>query len=436
MAGRLDLGVVDPADQMRPGNRVRGNQIRVDFPRLLVAPVVVYTVPQDGNPDAFCAGRAARDFEKVVDGELVHGLAEALQTIKVDGAGHLRDPSLHSQYPISIGGGVVLARQGATTRHVTQFNGLPQTSPASRQPHHHLSIPHRPRPAAMIFLSGSKLLAAGLLLCQWTSALQTSWTFVDATLQLSQKGGEAGPKQVFTPKSPISGPLTLKTTDTIKILLTAKEGDKAKRPHQIFLLAKDAESGLETFFPFDVKESGKARLDLTQKEIPLALLTSPSLTLTVAIGSFGQATPLSVEIATVNLSLDAATKKSLAEPPLKYGKLNEIHHIFRPEPRSPPKIISLVFLVGVLACLPALFGAWFALSANVSHLPKALAASPIAQPVFFLSLLAFEGVFFAYYTKINIFQALAAVAIISPVTMISGSRALREVRARRLNGER
>ncbi|KAF3909270.1 hypothetical protein ABW20_dc0106856 [Dactylellina cionopaga] len=282
----------------------------------------------------------------------------------------------------------------------------------------------------------SKLLAAGLLLGQWASAITPDWTFTDATLQLSQKGGEAGPKQSFSPKFPISDPLTLKTTDAIKILLTTKEGGKAKRPHQLFLLIKDSESNLESFFSFDVKESGKARLDLTQKDIPIALLTSPSLTLTLAIASFGQSNPLSVEIGKVAPVLDAATKKSLPETPLKYQKMNEIHHIFRPEPKSPPKIISLVFLVAVLACLPGLFGAWFSLSANVSHLPKSVAASPIAQPLFFASLLAFEAVFFGYYTSLNIFQTLAAVAIISPVTMISGSRALREVRVRRLNGER
>ncbi|RVD86162.1 uncharacterized protein DFL_004452 [Arthrobotrys flagrans] len=285
--------------------------------------------------------------------------------------------------------------------------------------------------------SPSNLLAAGLLFGQLISAVTpSSWTFTDATLQISQKGAEAGAKQRFTTTSPISDALTLKTTDSLKILLTTKEGDVAKRPHQLFLFVKDTSSELESFFAFDVKESGKARLDLAQKDIPIALLTSPSLSLTVALGSFGQSSPLSIEIAKVTPVLDAAAKKALPSPPLKYQKLDEIHHIFRAEPRSPPKIISLVFLAAVAGCLPVLFGAWFALSANVSHLPKSLAASPIAHPLFFGSLLAFEGVFLAYYLKINIFQTLGAVAVLMPVAAISGSRALREVRARRLNGER
>ncbi|KAF3150287.1 hypothetical protein TWF569_004679 [Orbilia oligospora] len=336
------------------------------------------------------------------------------------------------------------AHAATITKHKTRNPNPPQPATtttnvtASRTPLHPTSSSSSSQQKiVMKLLPASNLLAAGLLLCQWVSAATPSaWTFADATLQISQKGAEAGPKQKFTSTSPISDALTLKNTDSLKILLTTKEGDTAKRPHQLFLFVKDTESELESFFSFDVKESGKARLDLTQKDIPVALLSAPSLSFTLVLGSFGQSTPLSIEIAKITPVLDAAAKKALPEPPLKYQKLNEIHHIFRAEPRSPPKVISLVFLAAVAACLPGLFGAWFGLSANLSHLPKSLAASPVAHPIFFASLLAFEAVFFAYYTQINIFQTLAAVTVISPVALLSGSRALREVRARRLNGER
>ena len=35
----------------------------------------------------------------------------------------------------------------------------------------------------------------------------------------------------------------------------------------------------------------------------------------------------------------------------------EIHHIFRADPKSGPKIISLFFVLAVLATLPVLLGA-------------------------------------------------------------------------------
>ena len=37
------------------------------------------------------------------------------------------------------------------------------------------------------------------------------------------------------------------------------------------------------------------------------------------------------------------------EKPQRYAADEEIHHIFREEPRSPPKVISLVFAAAVLA---------------------------------------------------------------------------------------
>jgi len=51
-------------------------------------------------------------------------------------------------------------------------------------------------------------------------------------------------------------------------------------------------------------------------------------------------------------------------------------------------------------------------------------------------LLSLEGIFFMYYTQWNLFQTLAGMAVVGPVALFSGSRALREVRARREKGER
>lgn len=42
------------------------------------------------------------------------------------------------------------------------------------------------------------------------------------------------------------------------------------------------------------------------------------------------------------------------EKPLRYGKREEIHHIFKDDPQSPPKVISLVFTLAVVAMVPAL----------------------------------------------------------------------------------
>ena len=62
----------------------------------------------------------------------------------------------------------------------------------------------------------------------------------------------------------LSTPVTLGASDSLKILLTTKEDNKAKRPHQTFLLVKDPKSNLDTYFPFQVKENGKGKIELVR----------------------------------------------------------------------------------------------------------------------------------------------------------------------------
>jgi hypothetical protein len=44
--------------------------------------------------------------------------------------------------------------------------------------------------------------------------------------------------------------------------LTTQDGKSAKRPHQAFLLLQDPSKKLDVSYPFSVKESGKAKLEL------------------------------------------------------------------------------------------------------------------------------------------------------------------------------
>ena len=60
----------------------------------------------------------------------------------------------------------------------------------------------------------------------------------------------------------LSDPLQLGPNDNLKILLTTKEDKQAQRPHQTFLLVKDSRSDLDTSFAFQVKENGKAKVDI------------------------------------------------------------------------------------------------------------------------------------------------------------------------------
>lgn len=66
----------------------------------------------------------------------------------------------------------------------------------------------------------------------------------------------------LTAEKPLSSPVQLGSGDNLKIILTTQDGKSAKRPNQAFLLLSDPSSNLDVSYPFSVKESGKAKVEL------------------------------------------------------------------------------------------------------------------------------------------------------------------------------
>ncbi|KAI9931034.1 hypothetical protein ASPWEDRAFT_99531 [Aspergillus wentii DTO 134E9] len=269
-------------------------------------------------------------------------------------------------------------------------------------------------------------------------ATAASWGFTDATVSVQTKGAGvgAGLKEQIPDNKPLSKPVSLGSSDTLKVVLTAQEGRTPKAAHQVFLLLKDPETGLDISYPFNVKDNGKSRIELTQKDLPLQFLSvSEPVDARFLIGSFGTAKAYN-EAA---FQLTVARNPDVPIPSVevsRYGKLPEIHHIFKTDAQSPNIIITLVFVGMTLTALPVLAGLWLYLGANLNHLPTAFKSAPIPHAVFLGSLISFEWVFFLYYTSWNLFQILPAVAVVGTVAFISGSRALGEVQGRRFAGLR
>jgi oligosaccharyltransferase complex subunit delta (ribophorin II) len=156
----------------------------------------------------------------------------------------------------------------------------------------------------------------------------------------------------------------------------------------------------------------------------------------LVIGSFGSSAPYKSKVFDLQVSRDTNVPLTIPEVPLRYAAEPEIHHIFKSDPQSPPKIITIVFAAAVVGALPILFGVWATLGANASHLGKALSDAPVSHALFYGSILAMEGIFFMYYTSWNLFQTLPAAGVVGFVAFLSGSRALTEVQERRLAGMR
>ena len=66
----------------------------------------------------------------------------------------------------------------------------------------------------------------------------------------------------FSESKPLSKPIRLGKSDTLKLLLTTQESGSAKAPHQAFVLLKDEDSGLGLSYPLSVKDNGKAKMEL------------------------------------------------------------------------------------------------------------------------------------------------------------------------------
>lgn len=75
----------------------------------------------------------------------------------------------------------------------------------------------------------------------------------------------------FSETKPLSHPLTIGSTESVKVLLVAKDGGDGKRPHQAFVVLRDEASGLEAPFPMTVKENGKAVVEIVRPSIHLSI---------------------------------------------------------------------------------------------------------------------------------------------------------------------
>ncbi|PHH73001.1 hypothetical protein CDD82_5697 [Ophiocordyceps australis] len=284
----------------------------------------------------------------------------------------------------------------------------------------------------MRFLTASILFAAAA----GTARAVASWDFSDASVTVTSKTGD-DVVQSFKSSDQVKQTITLGYDGALKLSLTTKEGSKPKRPHQAFLMVKEPSSGLETSFPLKVKDSGQAKAQFALKDLPVQLLLSPEpLEASLVLGSTGSAVGLLTSVFDIALKQDTTAQKPSYEPPERYERLDEIYHTFRQDPKSPPKAISMVFVLAVVGAVPALVIGWLLVGVNTNHAKKALGDSPLSHVMFFGSIVAMEVVFWLYYRNWNLFQALPAMGLVGLVALLSGTRALGEVQRRRLAGER
>lgn len=94
----------------------------------------------------------------------------------------------------------------------------------------------------------------------------------------------------------------------------------------------------------------------THDDLPVQFFkSSHPIEANLVIASFGSAKGYDSLAFRLSPGTDSDEPASKADT-VRYGKLEEIKHTFKEDPQSPPMVISLVFVVAVLATLPALSG--------------------------------------------------------------------------------
>ncbi|KAI9885008.1 MAG: hypothetical protein M1823_003210 [Watsoniomyces obsoletus] len=277
-----------------------------------------------------------------------------------------------------------------------------------------------------------------LLLLFVSQVLAASWSFNDATVTVQAKGSGvgAGLKEKLVPSANLTKPIPLHPSDILKVTMTTIDGKTPKRPHQAFLVIQDVDTGLHPSYAMTVKESGKAKIEMTQNYFPAQFLSSSHpLKASIVIGSFGNVQPFKKDLFEIEIKTDANAPATVVKKPLRYGKLQEIYHTFRDMSKSPAAVITLTFVMANISLFLALLGSWWALGANVDHALGAVQRT-FAHVSFCASILALEYCFYMYYLEWNLFQTLPVAAIAAVAAYLSGSRALTEVQERRLAGQR
>lgn len=198
-------------------------------------------------------------------------------------------------------------------------------------------------------------------------------------------------------------------------------------------LISDEEQGLQFSFPAStVKTNGRAKIIIPQKSVPSALQAKDSLTLSLLVGSFDSNKPLKFDL-TSNLAVGGDPKVSA---PKRLEKLPEIYHVFRSSPKTVPAAIAVFFSLVIVALLFATVGFWIiGAGAGLDYFGTAFKSSPLGHLGLLGSLIGFELVFVLYFQGRSIFNTLTSLALIAPVLLFTGSRALREVQVRRETGQ-
>ncbi|KAJ3336073.1 hypothetical protein HDU93_003697 [Gonapodya sp. JEL0774] len=237
--------------------------------------------------------------------------------------------------------------------------------------------------------------------------------------------------------------LTADGSSVLKLRFSSGDASLPDKPllnvHQAFVVFKDAK-GQENEVVIAASRGdseGKYVLDLdfsSDKVRQQFHHLSSTYSFSILLGSFTARKGYSWTAGSIDLTLpEGGNSKPKVQPgqpdPEDYMIKPEIQHVFRQPEKVPPVIVSVLAMLAVVI-VPWAFLLWAWTSLPISfNVPPALAFPTHA---FFVGTLGlFYVLLWAYWTVLNLFQLLAYLAVLGPVTAVAGRLALAEIAGRR-----
>lgn len=182
--------------------------------------------------------------------------------------------------------------------------------------------------------------------------------------------------------------------------------------HEIFFVATADKNTLQYTF----------ELDMATAAVDFAGL-SGSYSIALIIGDFALENSFSWDIGTVNLAFPGKSTDSAQEEDYTYKPKPPIEHMFRPDEKLPPKVISSTFTVLVLSPLAILLVLWVAIGVNVSG----FTTGGIWALIFHIGLAGIFVVYYLFWVQLNMFDTLKFLTLISIPTFLAGNRMLKRI---------
>ncbi|XP_074603738.1 dolichyl-diphosphooligosaccharide--protein glycosyltransferase subunit 2-like [Brevipalpus obovatus] len=210
----------------------------------------------------------------------------------------------------------------------------------------------------------------------------------------------------------------------MRFKLKDKKTQEPLNPHQVFVQFIHDKSREEVFYVAKATDNlFKFDLNLAQraKDFP----ESGMYTLNLIVGDQAIDNPFIWKVCSVKFTLAKKTEQTGEKAPwmvTHYEPKPEIQHVFRPQEKRPPTVVSDTF--SVLALLPALILAiiWLKLGVNLSNFS------------FSLSALAFHGgtlsvciLYTLFWLEMNMFTTIKCLLGIGLIIFLSGHRVLSQL---------